>query len=146
MNDFQEQISRYLHLAINILVSKHPGRTSLGIVLGPSIFFGIEVAAKVTGEKTFIDLVEIDGWKWIPPSILICHSPTLIKYLSTKTTGNEDVDERLELIERGNFSEIEKRALFRELIEDVARNARFTKQISREIEKISSGFDDPQER
>lgn len=103
--------------AIEILLTKHQGRTSLGGILGSAIAFSVDLLSPVLHEITIVDFEKMPFYGWIPIGILIMHIPTIFSYLSTKPSGSESVDEAISLINKGNFSEQEKRKLYRDLIE-----------------------------
>lgn len=103
--------------AIEILLTKHQGRTSLGGVLGSAIAFIVDLFSPVLYEITIVNFEKMPFYGWIPIGILIMHIPTIFNYLSTKPSGDESVDETISLIKKGNFSEQEKRKLYRDLIE-----------------------------
>lgn len=112
-----DQWTRTADRALGILFLKDPVRTSLGLVLGgalSSLSLLFEPALQVSA---LVDVAAMSWWSWLPLGILIMHIPTILQLLKKPSVGSHSIDTLFELIDRGDFSAVERRQMYRRLIE-----------------------------
>jgi hypothetical protein len=102
--------------ALDLLLMKHPARTSLGIVLGLVFsLFAAVFSPMLSRAADYVDISKVAAWQWIPLGILCAHVPTLLGFMFTRPVSDEGVDEAIRMIKRGPLSEIEQAMLYRML-------------------------------
>lgn len=119
--------------AVEILLTKHQARTSLGAILGVAMAFIVNLFMPILSTFKYVDFNRVPFYGWIPVGILILHIPTIFSYVTTKPIANEEIDEILALIEKANFSKIEKRQQYRNLITKVSDKIKLNKEIEKEL-------------
>lgn len=121
MNHLQARMLTGMARVLDILLSKHPARSGMGVMLG--IFFSL--LATVFSHKVAllygIDLAAVQLWQWIAPGVLLAHIPTVIWYI-TRPPFADEIRVLTELIEKGTFSEVERRRHYRNLIEQIRKS------------------------
>lgn len=132
--------SRILNRALDVIFAKYPARTGLGVILGCALGFATRLFAPVLKSIEFADFVGAPWWGWITLGILIMHSPTIVSLFMQKAIGNDAVDQALDLIERGNFTQTERRQQYRNLIERVSSNVALNQTTKRAVKKIEKGI------
>ena len=133
--------SAFVHRALDLLLLRSPYLTSIGVVLGLVIDLLVSILSPVLASSHLIDLSRVKEWQWIPLGILICHLPTLFGYGAARS-ANQAIDEAIQLIERGHFSVVERRAKYRMLIEAVLQNVRFHPSAATDLEGVQSQMND----
>ena len=128
--------TRALDRALDIIFVKYPARTGLGIVLGSVFCFLARLLDPVLQTLTFADFAGAPWWGWLSLGILVMHAPTIASLFRQRPIGNDSIDQALELIERGNFTQTERRQHFRNLIERVARSVALSQETQREVTRI----------
>lgn len=111
--------TRIVDRALDIVLSKYPARTGLGVVTGLLLHLLAELFSPALKAVPFLDISSLGWWQWLAPGLLIMHAPTILSILKQRSIGNDEVDQVLQLIERGNFSESERRQQYRMLINRV---------------------------
>jgi hypothetical protein len=133
--DHFDSASRLLNRALDIIFAKYPARTGLGVILGCTLGFFVRLFAPALKNITVADFAGAPWWGWLTLGILVMHSPTILSLFKQKPIGNDYVDQALNLIERGNFTEAENRRQLRNLIERVSNNVALTQTTKRSVKK-----------
>ncbi len=137
MTNFEEKIGRLVMRIIDVLLLKNPERTVLGVAIGSVLAFCSKLFTPVLKTIEFIDIEKAPIWGWIPIGIIITYFPIILWKFIHKPKVNDDIDELLRLIEQGNFSEAEKRLIYRNLIRQCIANVTLKKGFSTEVENLS---------
>lgn len=140
--DNLDSASRIANRALDVIFAKYPARTGLGVVVGCTLGFLVRLFAPVLKSIEFADFAGAPWWGWIALGILIMHSPTIASLFKQKPIGNDSVDQALDLIERGNFTQTERRQQYRNLIERVSNNVALTHSTKRTVKKIEKSITD----
>lgn len=128
--------TRYLDRALDIIFAKYPARTGLGIVIGCALYSLTLLFEPALKAVTFAKFKDVPWWSWLPIGILIMHSPTIIALFKQRPVGDDKIDQALDLIERGNFTQAEKRQQYRKLIELVINEIALPEDAQRKINRI----------
>ncbi len=118
-----DKITLYYNKAMDILFIKQPVRTSLGVIFGIFLDFLVNLFFPYFEKISIISIQRIRLWHLVATGITFLHLPSFFQYIYRKPIGTEKIDEVIQLIEAGNFSEIEKRQKYRQLIEKVLEKA-----------------------
>lgn len=132
--------SKFFDRALDILFAKYPARTGLGIIFGSVISFFTKLFDPALKNINFADFSNAPWWGWLPVGIFIMHFPTIASLFKQNPIGNDAVDQALDLIERGNFSQNEKRQQYRLLIDRVSSNVAISKETKNEMKNIEKGM------
>ncbi|OCY31907.1 hypothetical protein BFR75_08580 [Acinetobacter pittii] len=136
MTEKVDLYSKFISQGLDVLFAKYPTRTGLGIVLGCALSFIINLFRPFLEKIESVDFNAAPWWGWLPIGLIIMHIPTIISVFHQNSIGNDTIDQALELIEKGNFSKMERRQHFRNLIEKVSSNIALSQNTSRELQKI----------
>lgn len=128
--------TRTLGRALDVIFIKYPARTGLGIVLGSMFYFLARLFDPALRTLTFADFSGAPWWGWLSLGILVMHAPTIASLGKQRPIGNDSIDQALELIERANFTQAEKRQHYRNLIERVTRSVALSQETQREVTRI----------
>lgn len=133
MNEIEKKVSSIASASLDLLLIKHPARTSLGVVFGLSISFLVAFFKPVFEKIEFIDATAIPIWGWMPIGILLAHLPNFLWNIFNRPVVKEEIDELIHLIDKGDFSKPERRQQYRLLInkalEQVVLNSETQKKI-----------------
>lgn len=140
MNDTKNTWTDVTNRALDLLFTKHPVRTSIGVVLGLVFAFLVELFMPALKTVTFANFAGVPKWGWIPVGILVAHVPTVLAFVMTKPISNETIEEIVTLIEQANFSKGEKRQQYRLLISKVSENMTLKQLAAQEIRAAESGL------
>ncbi|XCN73790.1 MAG: hypothetical protein Q3M24_03260 [Candidatus Electrothrix aestuarii] len=146
MNDKADLWSSLAIKAIDVIFARYPARTSLGVVLGGVIDFGVQLFAPALSSLKFADFTASPKWGWWLLGILIMHTPTIFSTFRQKQTGDEKIDRALDLIERGNFTKVEKSQQYRLLIEGVANNVALKPELKKELQETERKISERSEK
>jgi hypothetical protein len=80
-----------------------------------------------------IDISRIGLLELIPFGVCFAHISTLLGFLSTRPHSDESIDDAMRLIKEGNFSDTERRALYRKLVETVLKNVALSPKVQQEM-------------
>jgi hypothetical protein len=128
--------TRVVDRALDTIFAKYPARTGLGVILGCALAFLARLFAPTLLTLKYADFSGAPWWGWIPIGILIMHSPTIVSLFKKQAIGNDLIDRALDLIERANFTQAEKRQQYRTLIERVANSVALSHETQREVRSI----------
>lgn len=132
-------ITEKINHALDILLAKHPERTSIGIAIGVMLGFLNNILQPLLKKwNTIIDVSNTSVWGWISIGIVFMHIPTIIHQFRKISIENDSLDQILNLIERGDFTPLEKRQHYRDLIARASKNIAFNKKITEEITKVNN--------
>lgn len=126
--------------AADILLAKDARRTVFGFFLGGTFVFFIALNAPWLKTITFMDYTGAPWWGWICLGEVIMHFPNMLSLLRNESLGNDTVDQAIELIMRGNFSQAEQRQLYRGLVQRFTAEISLNKKMQSEVEKIEKAF------
>lgn len=138
MSDKVDILTKLLNQALDVLFAKYPTRTGLGVILGGVFWFLTKLFSPLLRDFTAIDINNNSLWGWLFVGMVIMHMPTIISAFRQNSIGNEEIDQALELINRGNFTNIERRQLFRNLIEKVCNKIALSATTRTEVQKIQT--------
>jgi hypothetical protein len=117
---FLDRVSAAFSLCLSLLFLKHPTRTCLSVALGGFLSLLASVFSPWLQTVPHVDFSRVTLFHWLALGFMIGHAPLLRAYLTCDRSDlREEVREALELIRQGNFSPIERRRLYRQLIEKV---------------------------
>lgn len=83
-----------------------------------------------------INISDAPLWGWLAIGILVMHAPTIIALFKQKPIGNDIVDQALDLIERGNFTQAEKRQQYRNLITQVSSSIALRAETQKDVTAV----------
>jgi hypothetical protein len=109
----------YAGRALDIVLIKYPARTGLGVVIGLSLHFLAQCLEPTLRSIPHFAIADLAWWQWLAPGLLIMHLPTIASLFKQNSIGNDQVDQALELIAKGNFTHAERRQQYRLLINRV---------------------------
>jgi hypothetical protein len=135
-----DSFSRVLNRALDVVFAKYPARTGLGVVLGCTLGFLTKLFAPALASIKVADFARAPWWGWVTLGILVMHLPTITSLFKQKAIGNDAVDQALELIERGNFSQAERRQQYRMLIERILSSVVLAQNTRRAVKKIEKSI------
>lgn len=122
MTEREDNISRQILRCIDILMLKNPERTVLGLLLGVVLSFLSKLFEPILIKVEYINIANIQYWEWIPFGIVIVHLPYILWSIIRKPFVNDEVDDIIRFIEKSNFSEKEKRIVYRNLVNKCIEN------------------------
>jgi hypothetical protein len=118
-----DRATLWVDRCIDVILMKYPARTGLGVILGMALHFIAERLHPTLQAVHFLDFSNVPWWHWLAPGLIIMHLPTIVVLFRQSPIGHPQIDQALELIERGNFSPTEKRRQYRRLIDRVVGEA-----------------------
>ena len=118
-----DQLTRHTERALGFLFLRDRIRAPLGVVLGGSLWTLSELFGPALKDLAFLDLAVMSWWRWLLLGILIMHIGTILRLIWKPSSGSDTLDTVIELIERGGFSEVERRQRYRQLIDRYAEFA-----------------------
>jgi hypothetical protein len=118
-----DQLTRHTERALGFLFLRDRIRAPLGVVLGGSLWTLSELFAPALEGLTFLDLAAMSWWRWLLLGILIMHGRTILRLIWKPSSGSDTLDTVIELIERADFSAVERRQRYRRLIDRYAEYA-----------------------
>lgn len=118
--------TKYLYRALDLLLLKHPIRTSLGCIIGYFLFqFGISLKEPYASYIP-IDLKEMGVLAFISGGVIATHFRVLYGFLfGEKQVLDESLEQALALIreaKENGLPEVHQKKLYQDLIEAAARN------------------------
>ncbi|MFH2126788.1 MAG: hypothetical protein ABIK12_09740 [Pseudomonadota bacterium] len=134
MNTFKYFNSMILS-CIDFLLLRNPEKTILGIMLGLVCFFLTVIFKPVIINFHWLNLKDAPGWGWIPLGITAVNLPSILCSLFKKPLYSEEVDEISRVIDKGDFSEAERRQIYRRLVGECIKNITLNKKINFELIK-----------
>lgn len=140
MTEKVDLYSKLISQGLDILFAKYPTRTGLGVVLGSFLSFLTELFEPILKKIEMVDFNAAPWWGWLALGLIIMHFPTILSIFKQNSIGNDAVDQALELIERGDFSKIERRQHYRNLIEKVSSSLALSHSTNQEVKKIEKGL------
>lgn len=141
MSDQADLFSRVVDRALDVLFAKYPARTGLGVVLGGTLAFLARLFEP--GLRTFavLDIGNAPLWGWFAVGILILHTPTIRALFKQQPIGNDAIDQALDLIDRGNFTQSEKRQQYRTLIAKATESIALSSATQREVSNVERSLE-----
>lgn len=136
MSDRADLVTRVMDRALDVLFAKYPARTGLGVVLGGALAFLARIFEPSIRTVIILDIANSPIWGWFAVGILILHAPTIRALFKQEPIGNDTIDQVLDLIERGNFTQAEKRQQYRNLIAQVSSKIALSDSTQREVSSI----------
>ena len=138
--------TRLVNRALDVVFAKYPARTGLGVILGCVLLFFARLFAPILKTIAFADFAGTPWWGWITLGILVMHSPTIGQLFRQKPVGDDLIDTALDLIERGNFTQTERRQQYRNLIERVSSNLALNQQAKAKVRQIEQSIESAKPR
>lgn len=130
--------TKVAYQALDVLFLKHPVRTSIGVIFGLSLAMLSALFSPALHRLSYLDVSKVKDWQWIAPGILLAHLPTAYSLFFSKPLINESISDACLLIERGNFSTLEKKAKFRELFSKVIEQAALSVSAEKQVKALKS--------
>lgn len=134
----EEKLSRIILKAINVLLIKYPERTGYGILLGSVFYFFTRLFSPLLKDKSLIDIDAAPFWGWIPLGIILTHLPFVIWSFFHRSKIDDNIDSIISVIEKSNTTEVEKRQLFRKLINKCVSNVILKENILSDFQKTEN--------
>ena len=119
MNFNPDKITAFLYKAIDILLIRNPEKTSYGIVLGIVLIGVRELMTNLTTGKVMNAIQSINLLSTFCFGILLVRIDVIFKRQPVDKATMIKLNTIKAIINEGNFSETEKRKLFREFIQRV---------------------------
>lgn len=138
MTNTEEKINRIWLKLVNVLLLKNPERTVLGVLLGVVFSFFSKIFTPLLEKIQYIDISKAPTWGWIPLGIVFMNLPVIVSLIRKKPRINEKVDEVTKIIEEGNFSEVERRRMYRNLVSECVKNVSLHKNFAEEFDRIQN--------
>jgi len=136
MTAFLDKLSSIVNASLDILLLKHPTRTSIGIVLGFALSFLTQLFGPILNNLWYVDMKNAPTFGWLSIGIIIAYFPLLQWNMFNKTSVNEEVNELILLIDKGNFSTIEKKQQYRLLVSKMSEHIFLNNETQRNMKKI----------
>ena len=105
--------------AVSVLLLKNPERTVLGGVLGLALSFLFKLFSPALKSVSMINIQEASDYGWMAIGIILLYLPIIYDKLTKRPKINDEIDQVICLIEESNFSEPEKRNMYRELVNNI---------------------------
>lgn len=134
--DATDAWTKVLDRALDIVFVKYPARTGLGVILGCVFSFLVRLFQPTLASISFADFSGAPWWGWIPIGVIIMHVPTILTLFKQQPIGNDSIDQALDLIERANFTQSERRQQYRNLLDRVASNVALSQDAQREVKAL----------
>jgi hypothetical protein len=128
--------TRAIAWALSVVFRPYPARTSVGVVLGATLWFLADLFEPSLRSVTYANFAGVPWYGWFAPGLLIMHVPTICSLFRRQPTGDEQLDRLFEMMDRGNFSEAERRRLIRMLIDRVAGSIVLSHQLQNDVHEI----------
>lgn len=132
--------TRVIAWGLGVTFRPYPARNSIGIVLGATFWFVAELFKPALRSMTFANFADAPWYGWFALGLLIMHLPTICSLFRQQPTGDEQLDRLFEMMDRGNFSEVERRRLIRMLISRVADSLVLSHQLQKDLREIERGI------
>lgn len=132
--------SRTIDRALDVIFAKYPARTGVGVVLGCALSFLVRLFEPSLKAFTFADFAGAPWWGWLPIGVVAMHLPTIGSLFRQRSIGNDTIDQSLELIELGNFTQAERRQHYRNLIDRVSNSVALSQTTQSEVKQIEKGL------
>lgn len=142
MTNFEERISRLILRLIDVLLLRNPERTVMGVLLGIVFAFLTTLFHPVLIKVELFDITSAPKWGWIPLGILVVHLPMVVWNIVHKPTMNDEVDEIIRLIEKGNFTDSEKRQMYRNLIQQCISSVDLKRNFTETMQSVQQSLRD----
>jgi hypothetical protein len=146
MSDQADLVTRIVDRVLDVLFAKYPARTGLGVVLGGTFAFLARLFEPSIRSIAAIDATGAPLWGWLALGILILHIPTIRGLFKQQPIGDDVIDQALDLIERSNFTQAEKRQQYRNLIAQVSTSIAFKNSTQREVANVERSLGSPDKR
>lgn len=143
MTENEEESSAIILRAIDVILIKNPERTALGVLFGAVLIFLSSLFSPVLKEIKIIDISSAPKWGWIAIGILLSHFRIFLRKLFRKTVIDDEIDKILMLIGEGNFSKVEKRQLYRKVVNQFLVSLRLDKDFRGKIDTIKKDLINP---
>jgi len=125
---------------INILLFKNPERTVLGVLLGFCFSFCARLFSPALKKIEYINIDNAPDWGWVALGLILINLPKVCSNICSKPKINEYIDEISELIEAGNFSESEKRLIYRNLVSQCVKNVTLKNDFTQEFNSVQNSI------
>ncbi len=143
MTNRGDAATRVLDRALDVVFVKYPARTGLGVVLGGTFAFLARLFEPSLRSIDFADFSNAPTWGWLMLGVLIMHTPTIRALFKQQPIGNDVIDQALDLIERGNCNQAEKRQQYRNLIAQVSATLALNITAQREVSDVERVLNSP---
>jgi len=117
MRKLIDAASGLLYLSVSTVLLRHPTRTVLGVMLGLVCSLLATLFAPLLRGVPHTDFEHIALCHWIGLGFFLMYWRLAWAYLAKRPGLSEEIQEVLDLIEKGNLSNAEKRRLYRAAIE-----------------------------
>lgn len=141
MNDGKDNGHNLVLKAVNVLLLKNPERTVLGGVLGLALSFLFKLFSPVLSSVTIIDTQGLSDCGWMALGVAILNLPIIFNKVSNRPKINDEVDSVISIIEQGNFSEPEKRRMYRELVTNLLSTVSLKTSLRKQQIKLQDEFE-----
>lgn len=141
MSDQADLVTRIVDRALDVLFAKYPARTGLGVVLGGTFAFLARLFEPGLRSVAVLDVANAPLWGWLAVGILVLHAPTIRALFKQRPIGNDAIDQALDLIDRGNFTQSEKRQQYRNLIAQASTNIALSSATQREVSSVEQSLE-----
>jgi len=131
MNTFIDKLSGFFIKSVNILFSRNPERTGLGIFLGYVFSFFFDLFTPLIKSYSIIDCNSSNLFGWIAFGVIVIHMPYLMSDLFNKSDMRDNVYDVVQLIQKSNLTDSNKRELYRKLVNNYFDHAILKKDIIR---------------
>lgn len=140
MSEQRNLITQAIARALGFVMTQHPLRTSLGVILGCALAFLTVIFEPALSKLAFLKLTDAPLIGWIAVGILVMHFPTLLFLVRRKPIGTEAIDQVIEVIERSNFSDTEKRSQYRALVSRMSQRIALSKKTKGEVRAVENSI------
>jgi hypothetical protein len=140
MTEPQAKSNGVMLKVVNILLLKNPERTVLGVLVGIVFSFLSKLFSPAMREIKSVDLTVAPEIGWLAIGIVLLNLPTIFSNMIRPPKINEQIDSLTKLIEQGNFSDAEKRKMYRDLVGKVLANVTMKGTFSTDFVKVKKEF------
>lgn len=112
-------LTQGVNKATEVLFTRDPDRTALGVALGLSLYSVALVLDPVPFDIPFVSLTHLPWWGWMCLGILAAHIPKIFGSGVPKSFGDKELDNILKVIKIANFPPAEQCRQYRSLVQSM---------------------------
>jgi len=117
--DIGDTATRFLNRAFDLMFTKYPTRTSIGVFVGVTLDGIAAVLVPVMSVAMAAAIGHVKLWHYVALGVVLLHVPTLVHLVRHRADLDEQCEHAIAVIERAPVGVEEKRSMYRELVRRV---------------------------
>ncbi|WIX26114.1 hypothetical protein [Xanthomonas arboricola] len=139
----EDQLTRQLSKALDILCLAHPVRTALGVVTGCFFKLLVTLFEPALSKIEYLDFAGVHWSLWVILGIFLCHLPLITHFLLHRPVGNESVDRAFDAVEQSKLPEWQKSSLRLQIVTKYVDAVKLSKEADSTVNAIVKEIDNP---